>query len=330
MPRPDFPRNLPDLIRRFPDEAACSEYLMACRWPAGFACPRCGHAKGYRRAGRPAVECASCRRLTSATAGTVMHRSRMPLRSWILAAYLMTTDKRGISALQLSKQLGTTYETAWGMLHKLRAAMVAPDRTLLAGTVEVDETYLGSAKRGRPAAETPEKMLVLGAVERRLAPSTGRYFAGRMRLRYAPERTKLELLGWIVDVVEKGATVVTDGLGHYDDVKLVGYERSVESTAQGMKQADVLPVFHRTVSNLKAWLRGTHHGAVSAKHLQAYLNEYVFRLNRRRNQQAAFQTVLGIAARVRGPEIDALYIDANEPGGWQHPGLISTGEADEP
>lgn len=169
-------------------------------------------------------------------------------------------------------------------------------------------------------------MLVLGAVERRLNPRNGRYFARRMRLRLVPERSRLELLGWVVDVVEKDSVVVTDGLSHYNDVKLIGYRRSVESTKQGMKQADVLPVFHRTVSNLKAWLRGTHHGGVSAKHLQAYLNEYVFRLNRRGNQQAAFQTVLGIAARVRGPRFSELYTNAGEPGGWEHPGLIGRGE----
>lgn len=327
MPRPDFPRNLPEFMDRFPDEEACFEYIAACRWPDGFSCPGCGHERAYRRSGRPVMECASCRRLTSVTAGTALHRTRMPLRSWLLAAYLLTTDKRGVSALQVSKQIGTSYETAWGMLHKLRASMVAPQRTRLAGSVEVDETYVGSPKRGRPAEEAPEQMLVLGAVERRLSPKTGRYFAGRMRLRFVPERSKLELVGFVADVVEPGANVVTDGLGHYKDVELLGYTRSIESAGRGMKKADVLRVFHRTVSNLKAWLNGTHHGGVSAKHLQAYLNEFAFRLNRRGNQQAAFQTVLGIAARVRGPEIDQLYVEAGEEGGWQHPGLLGEPEA---
>jgi transposase-like protein len=320
MARPTFPRSLPEFIARFGDERDCFEYLIASRFPDGFRCDACDHDVSFQRGDRLAIACARCKRVVSATSGTVMHRTRQPLSLWLLAAFLMTTDKRGISAMQLQRQLGLTrYETAYQMLHKLRAAMVAPTRSLLSGTVEVDETVLGSPKRGRPSEEAPEKMIVVGALERHLDPKTGRCRAGRARFRFVPDRTQLALLGFVADSVAPGTVVVTDGLSSYNSVPLIGYERSVESSTQGMKQADVLPVFHRVVSNLKAWLSGTHHGGVSAKHLQAYLNEFVFRFNRRRTPQAAFQTLLGLAPKVSAPTYEQLYTQEGEPGGWEHP-----------
>ncbi len=320
MARPTFPRSLPEFIARFRDERDCFEYLIASRFPDGFRCDGCGHDACFERGDRLVIACARCKKVVSATSGTVMHRSRQPLSLWLLAAYLVTTDKRGISAVQLQRQLGLgRYETAYQMLHKLRAAMVAPARSLLSGIVEVDETELGSRKRGRPAEEALEKMIVVGAVERRLSAKTGRYRAGRARFRFVPDRTEVALLGFVADTVAPGAVVVTDGHKSYSSMPLVGYERSIESTAHGMKPADVLPLFHRITSNLKAWLQGTHHGAVSAKHLQAYLNEFVFRLNRRRTPQAAFQTLLGLAPKVPAPTYAQLYTQAGEPGGWEHP-----------
>jgi transposase-like protein len=320
-PRPDFPRSLPEFIQRFSDES-CFRFVAECRWPGGkFVCPRCGHDEGYVLSKRWGFHCArrSCRHSASVTAGTVMHKSRQSLATWLLAAWLVATDKRGISAAHLQRQLGLSrYETAFQMLHRLRAAMVAPDRTLLSGTVEVDESELGSPPRGRK--ESPEKMIVVGAVEVRLNADTGRHYPGRIRLRYLPEgRSKLDLLGFVVETVEEGSAVVTDGLGSYTDVPLVGYTRSIESKTQGMKPDEVLRHYHLAISNLKAWIAGTHHGGISAKHLQAYLNEYAYRFNRRGNVFAAFQRLLGIATQVRGPEYDQLYAAAGEMDGWEHP-----------
>lgn len=323
MPRPDFPRSFAEFMHRFADEEACVGYVTASRWPDGFRCPRCGSDRYYVTETRGLMDCGGCRYQVSATAGTAMHRTRLPLSKWLLAAYLITTDKRGLSALQLAKQIGVGYEAAWGMLHKLRAAMVAPDRTLLSGTVEVDETWIGSRKRGRPAEETPEKMLVIGAVEVRLNEKTGRHYPGRVRFRLIERRTADELELFVGETVEAGSIVVTDGLKEYEGVKLLGYRRSIEMARGAVQQKDVLRRFHMTVGNLKAWLNGTHHGAASKKHMQAYLNEYCYRFNRRGNQQAAFQRLLGIAGQVRGPEIDQLYVDAGEPGGWAHSDMRS-------
>lgn len=140
VPRPSFPRNIIEFQARFSDEDACRAYLYASRWPDGFWCPACGGAVAGEQPKRRLWECRACGRQTSVTAGTVMHGTRNPLQLWFWAAYLVATHHPGISAVQLQRQLGISrYETAWLVLHRLRRAMVAPDRELLTGPVEVDE-----------------------------------------------------------------------------------------------------------------------------------------------------------------------------------------------
>src|SRR3954454_17319146 len=165
----DFPKSLPEFERRFPDEAACAEWLLERRWAGGFVCPGCGH-DGYWRLGRKVLtlQCRACRRETSVTAGTVMHRSHLPLRVWFTAAWLVATHRNGMSARQLGLQLGLgSYKSAWLLLQKLRAAMVAPDRSPLDGLVEVDETSL-PFREGRPGRAAA------GPLARRQAPDRRR------------------------------------------------------------------------------------------------------------------------------------------------------------
>jgi hypothetical protein len=150
MARPDFPRSLAEFQDRFATEADCRRYLLACRWPDGFRCPRCGGADAYELAERALLQCRACRHQTSATAGTVLHRTHVPLRLWFAAAYLITTHTPGFSAVQLQRQLDLArYETAWTMLRKLRRAMIRPERGRLSGVVEVDEAYVGGLEEGR-------------------------------------------------------------------------------------------------------------------------------------------------------------------------------------
>ena len=316
MPRPDFPRNLNELLRMFPDDRAAFDYIVASRYHGEFVCPKCDvRAGGFVRADRLAVQCRNraCQSLTSATAGTAMHRSKVSPRKWLLAAWLVVTDKRGISSVQLANQLGVHQETAYMMLHKLRAAMVAPERTQLRGRVEADESFINTI---------PQKPLVAGAVEvrdgkdRKGRPVT---YLGRIRLRHVGSRDAEELVTFIVENVEEGSTVVTDAFVSYNDLRIGGYEHLIESTSRGMRQDDVLRHYHLAISNLKAYLAGTYHGAVELKHLQAYLNEYTFRFNRKRNLPAAFQTLLGIASRVEGPEYDEIYADESDDEAWVHP-----------
>ena len=149
MPRPPFPASLPQFQRQFADEAACRQYLEACRWPKGFRCPRCGHGRAFPLRAGLRQECAACHYQVSLTAGTVFHRTKMPLTLWFWAAYLMTTDTRGISALLLQRQLAIRrYETAWLILHRLRRAMVNAAREPLHGEVEIDDSWIGGPQPG--------------------------------------------------------------------------------------------------------------------------------------------------------------------------------------
>src|SRR4051794_8955191 len=153
------PGPLPEFEARFPDEAACARRLFERRWPQGFRCPGCRHDKGWELGrGMLLVECARCHRQTSVTTGTVLHRSHLPLKLWLLAEWLVGTHKNGSSARQLELQLGLgSYKPAWLLLRKLRGAMVDPGREPLAGLVEVDETSLPFRAKGEPVAAGPSR-----------------------------------------------------------------------------------------------------------------------------------------------------------------------------
>lgn len=171
MPRPSFPRTLLEFQTQFATEDACREYLATCRWPDGFVCPRCGHRQAYELDMPRLWQCAGCRYQASVTAGTILHRTKTPLTVWFWAAYLMTTDKRGLSALLLQRQLGLgNYETAWMMLHKFRRAMVNASREPLRGEVEVDDTWIGGTQaglRGSRQLKGRKAALVVVAAEKR-------------------------------------------------------------------------------------------------------------------------------------------------------------------
>src|SRR4051794_19478588 len=208
----DFPRSLPAFERRFPDEAACAEWLLERRWGSGFAGPACGH-DGCWRLGRKVLtlRCKACRRETSVTAGTVMHRSHLPLKVWFAAAWLVATHRNGMSARQLWLQLGLgSYKSAWLLLRKLRAAMVDPDRAPLAGLVEVDETSLpfrAGDTPARPGRSHDGKLLVAGP--------------GRVRLAVIGDYSAESLGGFGAGNVADGSTVVSDGWAGYRPPKEV-------------------------------------------------------------------------------------------------------------
>src|SRR5882762_290149 len=166
MPRPPFPKTLRECQSKFANEEACQQYLAACRWPDGFVCPRCGNQRAYELESKR-WQCAVCRHQVSLTAGTILHNTKTPLTVWFWAAYLMTTDKRGVSALLLQHQLGRSrYETAWMLLHKLRPAMVNRAREPLRGEVQVDDTWVGGTPAGlRGSRQGRKAVLVVVAVE---------------------------------------------------------------------------------------------------------------------------------------------------------------------
>ncbi len=238
-------------------------------------------------------ECEVCGRRTSPMAGTAMHRSHVGIQEWFWAAYLVATHTPGFSAKPLERQLGCQYKTAWFMLHRLRRAMVNDSRSRLGGDVETDETIVGGpvrGKRGRAVTDLPTNTLVFGAVEvirytDKRAESAER--AGRIRLATTVEADEESIGQFLLQNVEEGSMIRTDGWRGYSKTALSNYRHR---QTPGMRATHI----HRAFGNLKTWLNGTHHG-VDPKYLQAYLDEFVFRFNRRQTPMAAFQTLLGIA-----------------------------------
>lgn len=301
VPRPSFPKTLREFQRQFADEAACRAYLAASRWPEGYRCPGCGGLKAFELPRRLLWQCKSCGQQTSVTAGTALHRTRISLRDWFWAAYLVGTHGPGLSALQLKRQLGLTrYETAWTLLHKLRRSMRRPGREALYDKVEVDETYVGQQENLRGGRQIGDRALVVGAVEVR-----GRA-AGRVRLGIVPDSSAQSLTSFVVANVQLGATVFTDGWHGYDHLSRMGLRHCPRTQGQPERAEIILPRIHRVFGNLKAWLLGTHRG-VSKKHLQVYLDEFVFRFNRRRTPMAAFQSLLGLAGLHKPTTYKMLY-----------------------
>jgi transposase-like protein len=284
------PRSLPEFEAQFPDEAACARWLLERRWPDGFRCPACGHDKGWELAReRLTLQCAACERQVSVTAGTVLHGSHLSLRTWFLAAWLMATHANGISARQLWKQLGLgSYKSAWLLVRKLRRAMVDPEREPLAGLVEVDETSLPFRAKGepaRPGRSHEGKLLVAGAVE---IEGKG---PGRVRLAVIEDYAAATLGAFVAAVIAAGSTVVSDGWSGYARLKDVKHDPKVVGETPAHL---VLPWIHRVFANAKRWALGVYHG-LREKHLQAYLDEFVFRFNRRRTPAAAFDRLLGLS-----------------------------------
>lgn len=294
----DRPPSLQKFMEQFPDDDSCAAFLEKKRWPDGFVCPRCQATKGWRLDTKPWTwECARCHRQTSVTAGSIMHRTHLPLRTWFIAAHLVATHSNGISALQLQAQAGIgSYQAAWFLLHRLRKAMVDPDRSALAGIVEIDETTIPFRTKDEPVAggqgRSPVgKLVVVGAVELR----EGR-FPGRIRLQVVPDFRRETLHGFVLDSTEKGAEIWTDGNSAYATTP----DRKHRPRVIGKMAAHILmPWIHRAFANLKRFGLGVFHG-FRGKYLQAYLDEFVFRWNRRRHYRVAFDSLLGIGLGV-GP-----------------------------
>lgn len=324
----------------FPDEGACASCLYAARFPSGFVCPYCkAHGEPYRFKNQADMfRCRACKRNTRLTAGTIMERSKVPISTWFWGAWLVTNHTPGMSALQFQKLLGLTrYETAFQMFHKLRAALVRPDREGIGGewTVEVDEKWVGGATQGEGRG-VHHKTLVVGAVEvrpRERAPGpdpnlpTGQahskhrgghgrgIIAGRLRLQVLAARTRKQVEPFVRRSVALGSLVRSDGWTGYDNLTKLGY-RHDPMVIQGdqTKTEEHLPMIHIVFGNLDTWLLGIHHG-VSPRHLQAYLNEFVFRFNRRFWPMGAFGAALKLASHTSAPTYAGLY-----GGTWKHPG----------
>lgn len=336
-----FPQSLPEFQKMFPDDAACAKYLEAIRWRDGFACPKCGvTAEPFRFAARPGVlRCKGCKRDIALTAGTVMERTHTPLSTWFWAAFLISSLTPGMSAVQLQRQLGLTrYETAFQILHKLRSGMATTSGRIGYSTgvthVEADETWIGGRTRGKGRGNNEQQTLVVGAVEvrQRVAgpqredgkgkPRRGGRYAGRLRLAVVPDRRAATLVPWVENNVDPATPmVITDAHMGYASLASRGYQHlAVAERGEPQVAEDYLPIVHLIFGNLKAWINGVHHG-VGSQHLQAYLNEFVFRFNRRFYPFNAFRSLLGLGVGTESPTYGELYS-----GDWDHPGTTGGGD----
>jgi|SRR5271155_281424 len=297
-------RSLTQFQGAFPDETACAAFLSERRWPGGFACPSCGSVRAAALKSRAyTYECLDCGRQTSLTAGTVMHRSKLPLTVWFWAAHLMSTHSNGMSARQLEDQLGLTYKTAWLLAQKLRRSMIDPEREALEGVVEVDQaeipfregdTFFDPGNAG--------KILIAGAVEvidrdtNEAKPRCkgAKYLdtrSGRIRLAMIADNSAASIEAFVRANVKPGTTLLTDGHRSYPG--LIDYRHDPRVVGK-MAGHVVLPWVHRVFSLVKRWGLGTYHG-LRRRHIDTYLNEFVFRYNRRFFRHVSFETILGLA-----------------------------------
>jgi transposase-like protein len=293
-----YPRSTGEFQSWFATDADCLDYLEWLRWPRGFVCPVCGHAGGWLVAdGR--YKCAACGKRTSVTAGTLFDRRRTPLTVWFTACWMFATAKDGISALSLQRALEIgSYPTAWAMLHRLRSVLVRPGRDRLAGTVEVDETYLGGEEPGLRGGRAKGKKVLTGIAVEVKEPKG----IGRCRMALLADGSAASLHPFVTGHVEPGAAVITDAWMGYHGLAGLGYAHQRRSQraarARGDDPGELLPAVHRVASLAKRWLLGTHQGSVDETHLQSYLDEFVFRFNRRRSHSRGlvFYRVLELAA----------------------------------
>ena len=297
----DQPRSLLEFQRDFPDEAACLRYLVSRRWPTGFVCPGCGATRAYELVERRVWQCVACRLQTSLTAGTVLHGTRLPLIHWFWAMYLAATLRTGISAQQLRRQLGLRrYETAWMLLQKIRLAMVNPERERLAGEVEVDRTWVGGSRDGQVGRPAGDRNALLVAI----AVAHHDHSLGRLRMEVIRDASGASMTDFVLRNVVRGSTIHSDTWAGYGLLLAAGYRhqprlarrRGVAEAKTGEAVA-IVPGVRRVAANLKTWLHGTHRG-VGAQHLERYLEEFVFRFNRRFYPMAAFDTLLDLTLRI--------------------------------
>ena len=279
----DYPTTWVQFLDWFHSEQACRDYLEKLRWADGLICPKCGVTSPVERMSRGRLICPACRHQATATAGTIFDKTRTELRVWFAAIWYITNQKHGVSALGLQRVLGLgSYETAWTMLHRLRRAMVRSDRELLHGEVEVDETYLALTDRQDPISavgrkSNTTKVLVVMAVE--ILHPKG---FGRIRIRPIDRGDKEHLMPFIRASVRPGTIIHSDGSPAYRELEENGYKhRQTVHLGSDTPAHESMPGVHRVASLLQRWMMGTHHGAVQPRHLNYYLDEYVFRFNRR-------------------------------------------------
>lgn len=276
-----YPRSVGQFQAWFGTDGDCRDYLEWLRWPEGFVCPDCQQGGGWRL-GDGRFRCSGCGARTSVTAGTIFDRTRTPLTVWFAACWLFASGKDGISALSLQRTLEIgSYQTAWMLLHRLRSGLVRPGHQRLQGRVEADESFFGGEEPGLKGGRARGKKVLVGIAVEVHEPKG----FGRCRMAVLQDASRASLHPFVLDHIEPGSTVLTDAWMGYRGLETLGYGHQWRSQraarAAGDDPGEILPGVHRVAALAKRWLLGTHQGAVDTEHLQSYLNEFVFRFNRR-------------------------------------------------
>lgn len=267
--------NLMELIDQFGDEDACWDYLEQIRWPDGVECPKCESDRITRIKGGHKFHCNSCGYQFTVTAGTILHDTHLPLRKWFVALYLMIESKKGMSANQLKRTLKVAYKTAWYLCHRIRAAMAELNAEQLSGTVEVDETLIGGKVSGMGRAYRGNKTMVIGVIQRK----------GKVRLKVIDGADKKTLHKFIKDhTADDTELIITDEWPAYKGIadKNTKHETVNHSEEEWVRGDIHTNTIEGVWSLLNRSVVGTYH-KLSAKHLDAYLNELEWRHNNRKN-----------------------------------------------
>ena len=278
----------------FNNEDACHDHLFKSRWPNGFICPKCGHDKYYLIHKRYLYQCAKCKKQHSVTAGTLFQDTHLPLLKWFWAIYLVSRDKRGLSALSLKNAIQVSYPTAWFMLQKIRQAMGNKDQAYtLNGTVVVDDAFFGGVVEGKKRGRGTEKTTVLVAVSLNKAQEP--LFAKMTILENLKVKPVSEAISEMIDI---GSTIRSDA--HKTLAILSGYKHEVVVASKDKEKArEMLHWVDTIISNAKAYILGTYHG-LPKKYLQRYLDEFCYRLNRRFSERVIFYKLVD-ACLLLGP-----------------------------
>jgi len=292
----DYPKDQLAFEDAFHTEADCVDFFKRIRWKHGFVCGKCQSTDFWKQS-RGRFTCKNCKHETTLYSGTMFEGSRLKLRLWYRAIWWVINQKHGTSAAGLQKGLGIrSYETAWLLLHKIRGAMVDPKRSKLNGDIEIDEASLGkTGSKGNP--------MVIVAVE---------YFEshlGRIRIDHIPINDTQRIAGFAAQNIEQGSHLHSDEWNAYLRLRSLGY-RLTQTRSSGVDYTEtkVLPRVHLVISLLKNWMTGTHHGRVEGKHLQAYLDEFTFRFDRRNSKSRGllFKRLLENAVHQPGPTYQKL------------------------
>lgn len=298
----EYPKNLQEFDRLFPDDSSCLKFLEQVRWGDAFVCQKCSHNEFWQNA-TGLRQCRACEFKNSVKTNSIFEKSKLGLKLWFYAIWWIASQKNGVSALSLHRFLGIgSYESSWLLLHKIRSAMVFAERSQLQGHVEIDEAFLGGVSSGKRGRGSENKQLIVIAAE-----FSGNKKIGRIRIQRSPDASAKSLESFINANIATGSDIHTDGWKGYSGVKDLGYAHHVVK-ASTVDPDELLPRIGIVTSLLKRWLLGTHQGRLDIKHMDSYLEEFVFRFNRRTSKSRGllFQRIVENSFKTEAMTYDKL------------------------